>query len=162
MKAPIVSRKHYTQNTEFSIASAAVTVQSIVTGVAVQDVNSASEVTEGSMVKAIYIERWLQGKHASAASSYVLLVEKSDDSGVPSFTNMTTLDAYFNKKNVLFVSQAILAPSIGNPTPVLRQWVKIPKGKQRIGLGDNIRVAIAAIGSNDLLGCGFSVYKSYS
>ncbi len=163
MRAPIVSRKHYIQNTEFTVASLAVTVQNIVHGVAVQSVDSNFEVTEGSVVKAVYIERWLGGKDLDDFSSVVMILEKAPaNADAPTFTNMTTLDAYQNKKNILFSTEGIVSGKGQNPTPFMRGWYKIPKSKQRMGLGDKVRIVIATIGAGDILGCGLSTYKSYS
>ncbi len=162
MRPPIVSRKHYVQFTEYNVASATVTTHNVVVGKNVQDTDQNFEVTQGSLVKAVFIEMWLLSD-TTVVGSFVVMVERaSGGQNVPTFTNMTTLDAYPNKKNVLFVSQGLLGENDANPTPVLRQWIKIPKGKQRIGLDDSIRVNIAAIGSAQISGCEFEVYKSYS
>ncbi len=162
MKAPIVSRKHLVQHTQFTTASAAVTVNIDAVGQAVQNVNVASEVIEGSVIKAVYVEIWLMSADTTAAT-FVMMCEKAPSGAVaPNFTNMTTLDAYDNKKNILFTSQGLTSDVDGNPTPVVRQWIKIPKGKQRFGLEDRFRVNIAAIGSSALLGCGLTIYKSYT
>ncbi len=163
MKAPIVSRKHYVQHTEFTIASASVTTNSEVIAVATVDVNAANEVVEGSVIKAIYVELWLLGKGGAAGSSFVCIIEKANN-GIsnPSFSAMTTLDAYVNKKNILFTSQGLLGADDTNPTPIYRGWIMIPKGKQRFGFGDNFRIQIATLGAEDVLGCGMTTYKSYS
>ncbi len=160
MRAPIVSRKHIVQHTVTQVGTGTVTTVSEINAVAMQDVNIAQEVVEGSVVKAIFIELWLIGTFNEG--SFVLCVEKAVGAiAVPSFTNMTTLDAYPNKKNVLFISQGLIGEDNTNPTPVLRQWIKIPKGKQRFGLNDKLRINIAAIGSEDVQFCGVSIYKSY-
>ncbi len=162
MRAPIQARKHYVQFTEFSIASAGVLTHNYVVAEPVQDVNSNAEVTEGSVVKAIFLEYWYRSGVTNGAS-FVLIVEKVvAEQANPSFTNMTTLDAYPNKKNILYCTQGLVAGSGDNPIPLLRQWFKIPKGKQRFGLGDRLRVTVAALGANSLTGCGFGTYKSYS
>ncbi len=162
MKTPIVSRKHIVQKTEFTIDTATVTTHVIAHGVAVQDVNTNFEVIEGNVVKAVFAEIWLLGV-SSTQSTFVCILEKSPaGTSNPTFTQMTTLDAYRNKKNILFTSQGVLGASDTNPTPVLRQWIKIPKGKQRIGFEDEIRLSIASIGANNLVGCGMYIYKSYS
>ncbi len=160
MRPPIISRKHIVQHTKTSIASAAVATQIECTSVHIQDVNANNEVAEGSVVKAIFLEYWLLAEFGPG--SFVLIVEKAQGlQANPSFTNMTTLDAYANKKNVLFISQGLLPDDAANPTPVLRQWIKIPKGKQRFGFGDKIRVSIAAIDTDGVEFCGFTVYKDY-
>ncbi len=152
-----------TQNSQFTVASASVTNHTLISAVAVQDVNSAVEVTEGHLVKAIWIERWIVGDAASESPSFVSIVAKVPaEATLPTFTNMTTLDAYPNKKNILYTTQGLIAQANDNPTPIIRQWIKIPKGKQRFGLGDKLVVSIAAIGSPGLIGCGIGIYKSYS
>ncbi len=163
MKAPIVSRKHIVQHSQAVIASSAVAVQNPVEAVAVQDVAAANDVIEGSVVKAIYIERWIGSNTGiEPAGSVVMIVEKAP-AGIadPTISNMTTLDAYPNKKNILYTTQGIVASNTGNPIPFIRSWVKIPKGKQRFGFGDKIRVVIVAIGAEDLSFCGLTIYKSY-
>ncbi len=162
MKSPINSRKHYVQFTQFTMVSASVTQHSIVKGEAVQDVAGFADVTEGSVIKAVFLEYWLLG-NGSAPSSFVLTVEKVTGTGTaPTFTNMTTLDSYDNKKNILFTTQGLLGEQTTNPTPLLRQWIKIPKGKQRFGLNDRLKVHIANLGTDDTLGCAFATYKSYN
>ncbi len=164
MKAPIVSRKHIIQHTQFTLASGVVRTDDDVHAVAPNAVNTAFEVVEGSVLKAVYVERWLNGDSSvEPGPSFVLIVEKSQSANVePSFTNMTTLDNYENKKNILYTTQGILSSNTGNPTPVVRQWIKIPKSKQRFGLQDKLRVVIAAIGAETLNGCGLTIYKSYT
>ncbi len=162
MRAPIVSRKHIIQHTQFTVSSAAKTTFTDANSVPVQDVNANFEVIEGSVIKAVYIELWLLGS-GTTQSSFVVIVEKSQGGTAdPTFTEMTTLDAYPNKKNVLYSSQGLIGPSDTNPVPVLRQWLKIPKSKNRFGLGDRIRISVASLGAQDLQGCGLTIYKSYS
>ncbi len=162
MRAVIVSTKHYVQHTQFTVASAAVRTDTDVNAVPIQDVNTPAEIQEGAVVKAIFIEYWLLGGVSVDVSSFVFMVEKTGQGNLaPSFTEMTTLDAYQNKKNVLFVSQGLLGENNANPMPVLRTWIAIPKSKQRFGLRDQLRINIAAIGSEELQGCGFTTYKSY-
>ncbi len=162
MRAPIVSRKHIIQHTQTTITSANVSTFVEVDALAVQNVNANFEVTEGSVLKNIYIELWIMSASTSVAT-FSLIVEKSmAGQVVPTFTNMTTLDAYPNKKNVLYSSQGLVADVDANPTPVLRQWIKIPRSKQRFGLDDQFRISIAAIGSANLLVCGLTIYKSYT
>lgn len=162
MRAPIVSRKHVVQHTQTNVVSLAVVSNQPILAQAVQDVNANFEVVEGSVIKAVYIERWIIGKGPSP-TSYVMIVEKVPaDAAVPTFTQMTTLDSYPNKKNILFTSQGLLPRDDANPIPVLRQWLKIPKGKQRFGLKDELRIVTANIGADDIEFCGLVIYKSYT
>ncbi len=162
MKAPIASRKHYVQFTEFTTASAAVTNHIYALGQAVQNVNLAAEVVEGEIVKSIFLEYWVIGNGATPGS-FVAIVEKSvAGQAAPTFSEMSTLDAYPNKKNILYTTQGLVSDDTANPTPLMRNWIKIPKGKQRIGLDDQIRVTLAALGASGLTGCAFGTYKSFS
>ncbi len=162
MRAPVVSRKHIIQHSQFTVSSATTSTFVEVSAVAIQNVDTNFEVTEGSVLKAIYIELWLLGA-GSTQSSYTLIVEKSQaGQAIPTFSQMTTLDAYSNKKNILFTSQGLIGASAANPTPVLRQWIKVPKSKQRFGLDDRFRISIASLGAQDVQGCGTTIYKSYT
>ncbi len=162
MSAPIVSRKHIVQHTTFVVASGTVTTFTDVDAASIQDVGSPNEIVEGNVVKAVYVELWLLSND-NIPASFVMMVEKNPAQNPPPiFTEMTTLDVYENKKNILYTTQGLVADDSSNPTPVLRSWVKIPKGKQRFGLRDAFRINIAAIGTSDLSGCGLTIYKSYS
>ncbi len=73
---------------------------------------------------------------------------------------MNNLMVYPNKKNILFYSQGVIGDLTTQSIPVVRNWFLIPKGKQRMGLGDKIvetLTATAAVIQN----CGFSTYKEY-
>ncbi len=164
MKPVISSRKHVVQHTQFTVASAATINHIIVNAVETSAVNASHEVIEGTVIKAVYIERWLfTSEDTGVGASFVFIVEKVPaDAADPTFTNMGLLDSYSNKKNILYTSQGLLGLASTNPTPVIRQWIKIPKGKQRFGLGDQLKITIAAIGANDVIGCGLAIYKGYS
>lgn len=74
------------------------------------------------------------------------------------FTNSATLDSYSNKKNVLYTTQGLTPDANGNPIPFVRQWFKIPKGKQRFGLTDSLVLNISA-NVEDVTHCGLMIYK---
>ncbi len=161
MKAPINSRKHIVQHTITQVTTNTVTTLVDVNSLAMQDVNAPNEIVEGSMVKAIFVEYWLIGTFN--IGSYVLTVEKAVGGiAAPTIAQMTTIDSYPNKKNIFFTSQGLISEDNQNPVPVLRQWIKIPKGKQRFGLQDKLRINIAAISGEDVQFCGLTLYKSYS
>ncbi len=162
MKAPISSTKHYVQFTEFAVASASVTTNLLIDAVAVVDKNTPAEVEEGSIIKAVYIELWLLASQSTPGSFVVILEKQNGGISNPGFSNMTTLGDYRNKKNILYTTQGLLAENNSNPTPVMRQWFKIPKGKQRFGLDDQLKVQIAAIGAESIDGCSFATYKEYT
>ncbi len=159
---PIVhSEKHYVQ----------MSLSPVTTGTRVNNVLVVTAVTptaldaihEGALVKAVYIELWVQGESGQQASIVVLEKAQSGATGV-AFANMTALGSYINKKNVLFTHQGITSnDGVSAPTNIMRGWYKIPKGKQRFGLGDSLVLSIAnQTAGSDIIFCGFAVYKEYS
>ncbi len=163
MVAPINSVKHYVQRENAPI-TAATRVALIVANAVIAPANSATEeVREGSIIKAIFLELWLKGQGASDSDAkFQMALEKApgDQAGV-TFTDMNNMQAYDNKKNVLFFSQGVIGGIGGGQSiPVVRQWFKIPKGKQRMGLGDALVASVSAT-SEIIQLCGFSTYKEY-
>ncbi len=122
-----------------------------------------SDVIQGAVVKAVYIEFWLGGDEASGTESqFVVTVEKKRVGETdPTAANLNNLGSYPNKKNILYTTQGIVPAMLdgGMTIPVMRGWVKIPKGKQRFGLDDEFVFSITAVGSLRL--CGFATYKEY-
>ncbi len=164
MAAPIVSIKHYHQQSNTSVASGAALILSPVIAIANTVLPTATNhVIEGSVLKAIYIEYWLKGEGASDADTQFNFVVYKNPGGsnVMTFTDTVNLMAYDNKKNIFFASQGVIGGVGGGQSiPVLRQWVKLPRGKQRMGLGDRIQLAISTTGQAMQV-CGLSVYKEY-
>jgi len=160
MRAPIVSRKHYLQTSLSTVLAGAGLNIPIANGVAIQNVNQNFEVTEGSVVKAVYVEMWARSGDTGAGSVLMSLI-KTTDGQTPVFADVIALDAYDNKKNVLYHTQGNSNDQDSTATPFIRQWFKIPKGKQRIGLGDTIQLFVAAQALDQII-CGFMTYKSYS
>ncbi len=160
MRPVIQSEKHYVQFSPQTVALGAITIRHLVSAVAVDQKNDTDEVVEGSIIKAVYLELWLTGDDATA-SSQVFTVEKLSGN----FTAMAVGEAaalgdYVNKKNIFFTSQGLLGPNTQVPIPVIRQWIKIPKSKQRFGLGDHLVFNLSA-GLDGVTLCGMCVYKSY-
>ncbi len=162
MKAPIHSQKHIVQITRSSVVTVSRNTESLINALPIADVNTPVEVTEGAIVKAVYIELWLES--SSNNGFEIVTVIKVPESGTgPTFAQMQALNSYTNKKNILFTHQALSAnDGVGNPIPVLRQWIKIPKSKQRFGLGDNLMLSISNPSVNTLDYCGFAIFKEYS
>ncbi len=163
MLAPINSVKHLVNHADATVASGAIVNDVAVDSIVAPGNASPFSVSEGSLVKAIYVERWIGGTGATGVQSqFTLTVEKKRQLEA----NMTNaqannLGAYPNKKNILFTSQGIVPSLIdgGSTIPIIRGWVKIPKGKQRMGLDDRVMVNIAAVTS--LRRCGIEIYKEY-
>ncbi len=161
MRAPIHSNKHYVQTSLSTITAGAVFAIDLINSTAPDAVTDVDEVTEGALVKAIYIEEWLRAGD-TAGGSFITIVEKAPASiGTPTAAQMAALGDYINKKNILFTSMGTLNDQDANATPVLRQWIKIPKGKARFGLGDSLRIVTFAQ-SLDIIRCGFATYKEYT
>ena len=164
MLAPIQSIKHYVQFASATITEGTVGLRELVEAVSVAAVGAATdEVEEGSVVKAVFVELWLSANGTSGQTSqFTLIVEKipaGQDSAT--FTQMNNLGAYPNKKNILYTTHGILGSAVNGPTvPLIRNWVLIPKGKQRMGLGDVLAMTIAA-GAEPMQNCGFTTYKEY-
>ncbi len=162
MKAPIHSVKHYHQMTLSNVSTLtevdSIMVHAIGTGVAA----SPNEVVEGAIVKAVYLEMWVIG--SSSNQFFTMIVHKTPNDGDPAtFTEMTSLGTYINKKNILFTSQGLASnDGIAQPVAVHRSWIRIPKGKQRFGLGDKLLFQIASRGSATITFCGFATYKEYT
>ncbi len=159
MKPIIHSTKHIVQAPISQVGTGTRENLLIVQAVQSTVANSSTEVEEGAIVKAVYVEMWLQNK-AALGHSIVILEKTPDGSQGATFTEMGDLFTYTNKKNILFTHEGLTSDdAIGNPLPVIRQWFKIPKGKQRFGLGDRLVLTISNPSSVDLNRCGMFIYK---
>ncbi len=160
-KVVINSTKHILPHSAFSVASAAVTT--LTEAVAVQAVTAdlSNEVRAGSVIKAVFVELWIYSNSSSTHGTFYISIEKASG-GQPdvTFAQTATPFSYPNKKNILYQTQGFVGQSSNQPIPILKQWVAIPKGKQRFGLGDEFRVNIASTVTG-VQGCGITVYKEY-
>ena len=159
MLAPITSKKHFVQQGIDSIMGGTIKNNSLVVGVAAP-ATASNQVLEGSVVKAVFIEYWLLAGSQQPGSITLTVMKRVGDSPHMSFTDSATLHTYPNKKNILYTTQGLTPDANGNPIPFVRMWVKIPKGKQRMGLGDQIVVNISANVENATI-CGVAIYKEY-
>ncbi len=162
MKPVIHSVKHLVQSPFSAIATGVreniLVCQAVESTVA----NLATEIEEGSVVKAVFVEMWLQN---SANDGHAVVILEKVENGVAGalFADMANLFAYNNKKNILFTHEGLTSnDGIGNPVPVIRQWFKIPKGKQRFGRGDRLTLTISNPSSNNLNRCGVFIFKELS
>ncbi len=158
---PINSQKHYVQTTFNTIAAAAKLTLVIAEAVELAAVSTPTEIREGSLVKAVYVEMWISGDATSAQSTGQLNIEKKVAGKADiTFAEMQLLNDYPNKKNIYYATQGLFPPSTQAAIPFLRQWIKIPKGKQRFGLGDTLVMNISSITGVSRI-CGICVYKEY-
>ncbi len=117
---------------------------------------ASSDVEEGAKIEAVFCEFWLSGVTLDKTAIWILLKLPSG-APAPTVTEMNNLSTYANKKNILKSGQG-LAPTNGNVVPVLREWVKIPKGKQRFGLSDALSFYWTGTGTSVNV-CGLNTYK---
>ncbi len=160
MLAPIVAIKHYVNHENAKVLTTA--RRNIDVVVAKAATTNAEDVIEGSVVKAVYLELWLHSiADAGTDTKFQFVFEKIVAGQDPiTFTQMNNLDTYPNKKNVFFVSQGVMGDKTTASLPVVRNWFKIPRGKQRMGLGDSLVMSISAT-AFDIDTCGISTYKEY-
>jgi len=159
--APINSEKHITNQSLATVLSGTLTTKDIAIAVAVASKDASNEVEEGAVIKAIWPEIWLSTGLASGFGTATVTIEKLPSGLTPmTFTQSNNLGAYPNKKNILFTFQGLIPNYDSNPIAPGRGWLKIPKGKQRMGLGDKLVANYSAI-TNDLNTCGVYLYKEY-
>ncbi len=161
MQAPITSDKHYVQQTNVSLASGAIAVVGLVQALARGTNRTATaHIDEGSLVKAIFVEWWLNGSGASGATTQFdfILYKLPGVGALPVTADLLNLQSWDNKKNIFFTTHGVLG-GIGNQSvPIIRQWIMIPKGKQRMGLNDRIQIGLIVTGET-VQYCGFATYK---
>ncbi len=162
MVRPIIhSTKHYVQQSIGTVAAGANANTTFVNGVAVVDKNAVSEVEEGASVKAFYLELWIRSAATAASSFSFIVCKKPGGVGAPSVAEMAALGDWDNKKNILFTSQGLTNDVDDSAMNIHRGWIKVPKGKQRMGLGDTISWHLNAVGQS-INFCGFETYKEYT
>ncbi len=127
---------------------------------AVADPTTSSEVRVGAIVKAVFVEIWLLSGTSQPGSTTVTLEKQMGNQTNMTFLECATLHDYPNKKNVLYTTQGLTPDANGNPVPFMRMWYKIPKGKQRFGLEDNLQLNLCA-NVEGLTSCGVIIFKEY-
>ncbi len=159
MRPIIHSTKKYVQLSLSTVTTGAINHFQIVISVESTLANLVNEVVEGAVVKAVFVEIWVIGSVSNQFFTACLYKLPGGLNPI-STANMAALGDYTNKKNILYTTQGLASnDGIAGPIPIVRQWFKIPKGKQRFGLGDQLRFSIMSRGSDDLIICGFATYK---
>ncbi len=163
MLAPINSVKHYIPAENSTIASGVRRSLVLVDAVVAPASSNTFDVKEGSIVKAIFIENWIKSNASAGTDTKFQLALEKVPAGQTAlnFTQMSNLQSYDNKKNILFFSQGVVGDLTTQAIPVVRTWFKIPKGKQRFGLGDRLVLSVAS-NAAEINNCGFSTYKEYT
>ncbi len=158
MRPMVHTEKHYVATTLTNIAVSGILNKTLIESVAVASKDATQEVEEGSSVSAIYVEMWVITNGTGIGSGLLTLEKVPAAATAQTFAQAVNLGAYPNKKNIFYTTQGITAGNAANPIPLIRQWFKIPKGKQRFGLGDKLNLNIANI-SGGFTVCGIATYK---
>ncbi len=161
VRPQVHSTKHYVQYSILTVTGGAVVDKTVAVAVGVSDKNIVDEVEEGNSIKAIYVELWGRAGSTTPASGQLIFYKKEGDMSAPSATDMAALGSWDNKKNILYTTMGLFNDQDADAIPLYKGWIKIPKGKQRMGLKDAFRWA-AFSPTIDLQLCGFATYKEYS
>ena len=163
MVRPMVhSTKHYVQLSITPVLAGAKLDTVLVNSVTVGNKNVPNEVEEGNSVKAVFMEFWVRGSELSPGSG-ISLCYKNPGGGTPfTTTEIAQIHDAENKKNIFNFQQGLYNDNDADAIRVYGGWLKIPKSKQRFGLGDRLIFTLFAQGAIDLLICGFATFKEYS
>ncbi len=164
MRPIIKTKKHIFQISQSTVAQAVIANSDFLFAIEGPS-TTPDQVNEGAIVRACYVELWLSQDSASVIGSYTVALYKDPGGTNPATTaNMAALHDYTNKKNLFFTAQGLLTPNDGGQVPVMRGWYKIPKGKQRFGLGDRMRITIRNnnVTAVDINFCGLVIFKEQS
>ncbi len=162
MVRPMVhSTKHYVQYSILTAVAGTVVTKDMSASVDVSLKNDVDEVEEGSSIKAVYLELWLRAGSTTPASGQLIVYKAIADTSAPSATDMAALGDWDNKRNIFYTTMGLVNDQDADAIAGFKGWIKIPKGKQRQGLGDKLRWSYFTP-SIDVQICGFSTYKEYS
>ncbi len=162
MVRPMVnSNKHIVQNVVFPVGT--VSTVNLVLAQAKENPDGlvSSEVRVGSNIKAIFCEYWILGDGQQPSAVEMHLEKPVAGSIGPVFADSQSLYIYNNKKNIFYTTQGLVGDANSNPIPFIRQWIKIPKGKQRMGLGDLLIMSFNNLTADGIEVCGLSIYKEF-
>ncbi len=159
MRPKIQTVKHYVQWTITPVSVGTTVTEIIANSLPRNDANTSVEVTEGSTISAVYVELWVIGQSDSASGNVLVsFYKKPGGESTMSQAEHVALFDYDNKRNVMYHTQGITNDGVANATPFVRQWFKIPKGKQRMGLKESLNLAISTQ-AEAVNYCGFALYK---
>ncbi len=157
MRPRVHTEKHYNQESLFVVAAGAISNRIIATAVAVPG-TADNEVREGSIIDAVYCEMWIQTDDAALGSAIITFEKSPSDRPLMTAANSASLNSYTNKKNILYTQMGLTPNQTQFPMAVIKGWMKVPKGKQRMGLGDRLLLNVHGQ-SNGISACGFFTYK---
>ncbi len=159
MRPRVSTVKHIVQYALTTVPVTTVNVMEVVDAVSKSQTRSTtSEVDEGAIISACMIEVWLSNAGSGSGQFTMIIVKLPSGVSEPSTSEMLNLQGYDNKKNILFTTQGVIKDGVVQSVPISRGWYKIPRGKQRFGLGDKLVVALSTVGEA-IDRCGVAVYK---
>ncbi len=161
VRPTITTTKHYVQFSLATILGGAVSVLEMSNAVNVVNKNQVFEVEEGSLVKAVYVEIWARAGDTVGASGQMVIFKQPGGQPNPTTANMAALGDWSNKKNIFYTTMGLFNDQDADAIALFKGWIKIPKGKQRQGLEDSLKIAIFTP-TIDLHICGFCLYKEYT
>ncbi len=161
VRPTVNSTKHYVQFSLQSVLASAIKDLAVTSAVSAPDANLSAEVREGSVIKAVWIELWIRGSELSPGSVLVSFYKRGAGATSITTTEAASLHTYDNKKNIFYHTQGLTNDTDADAIPFIRQWFKIPKGKQRQGLGDKLSISVFSQGAIDQVLCGFVTFKEY-
>ncbi len=157
MRPTVHTEKHYAQKSFFTVASGAIT--NVVICTAEEDATAAAKIRIGSKISALYVEMWLTSDDTAAGTSIVTLEKvEGGQTVLMAAGDSAALETYRNKKNIFHTQMGLLGPNTQYPLASIKGWFKIPKTKQRFGVGDRMVLNVHGQ-SNGVNGCGFFTYK---
>ncbi len=159
MRPVIQSTKHYVQVSLSTVMAGQINAIRLINATDTRT-GDDDNIIAGAIIKAVFVEMWVRTGDTAPGTTLVTLV-KTPDTTQPTFNDVTALHDYGNKKNVFYHTQGLINDQDANATPFVRQWFKIPKGKQRFGLGDRLYLTVAAQALDNII-CGFATYKEYT
>ncbi len=162
--APINTNKHFVTRTALTVPAGTARIDIVVEGVAGVAATTA-DVQQGAVIKAVHLEYWISNIGVVGnVAQFIFTVEKfPSERANPTQAEMLNLGSYTNKKNILYTRQGAISTIADGQSsvPIINDWVLIPKGKQRFGLGDRLIVSFATVGQ-DYKVCGIFIYKEYT
>ncbi len=162
MVRPMVhSVKHYVQYSIATVSGGTPLNKVIATAVAPDAAMGVDDVREGATIKAVYLEIWGRSSGATPSSGQMIIWKAPGGTNNPDATEMAALGDWDNKKNILYTTMGLFNDNDADAIALFKGWIKIPKGKQRMGLGDDLIYSIFCP-TVDINVCGFATYKEYT
>ncbi len=162
MQAPINSIKHFVPRPRVTTVTGTIFTHTIIDAVPQNNVVNVEDVVEGSVIKAVLVEFWMSPANSTVNTQFTFVIMKlPSGQPLPTVSNLLNLQAYDNKKNILYTTQGVMGIESGQGSlPLHRSWINIPKGKQRFGLGDRFIWAFVSVEEKANI-CSMNIYKEY-